>query len=311
MAIQIIQGRPKDATAAQKLAGGIDKGLETIKNHLQGKEEKDLFKKQQEAISQLIGEDVSHIKDPKILEHMVHDWYQEKTKEFQLEKKLQGKNKEQERQFEQKKQLQENQLNGREREQERKLEGKNLEKKDKQAEGRETQRQLTNFADSLESRDPKFKAVADIYRLDIPIDQKTKIVQSITGTDLYREDQQKRLKLDSILKRYDYRIKEIDDEIRNVINPNSSGRPEADELRKQRMALRNERDQLLDYKVLNGMEDNEEDFDEEGKDNKGEGPTVMFDASNPKHKAVAEKLYKKYGDKEKVRTILRKNFKGL
>ena len=88
MAIQIIQGRPKDATAAQKLAGGIDKGLETIEKHLKGKEEKELFKKQQVAISQLIGEDVSHIKDPKILQKVVEGWYKNKTKEDLQKKKL-------------------------------------------------------------------------------------------------------------------------------------------------------------------------------------------------------------------------------
>ena len=88
MAIQIIQGRPKDATAAQKLAGGIDKGLETIQNHLQGKKEKDQFKKQQEAITALTGLDVSDINNPKVLEKVVEGWYKNKTKEDLQKKKL-------------------------------------------------------------------------------------------------------------------------------------------------------------------------------------------------------------------------------
>ena len=88
MAIQIIQGRPKNATAAQKLAGGIDKGLETIQNHLQGKKEKDQFKKQQEAITALTGLDVSDINNPKVLEKVVEGWYKNKTKEDLQKKKL-------------------------------------------------------------------------------------------------------------------------------------------------------------------------------------------------------------------------------
>lgn len=88
MAIQIIQGRPKDATAAQKLAGGIDKGLETIEKHLKGKEEKDKFKKQQKAITALTGLDVSDINNPKVLEKVVEGWYKNKTKEDLQKKKL-------------------------------------------------------------------------------------------------------------------------------------------------------------------------------------------------------------------------------
>ena len=36
-----------------------------------------------------------------------------------------------------------------------------------------------------------------------------------------------------------------------------------------------------------------------------------FDASNPEHKAKAEQLFKSYGDKEKVREILQREYEGL
>jgi hypothetical protein len=194
------------------------------------------------------------------------------------------------------------------------------EQAEKLKEMQEQHKQLSSFADRLEASNPKFKGIADIYRLEgIPLNQKAEIVRALTGSDVYREDQQKRLMLDSTLKRYNSRLKELDSEIQNVKNPNSTGREEANDLRKQRMALRNERDQLLDFKALNGYEEGEdlgmEDEEEleaeedEWDEEEEEGPKVKFDPNNKKHKAVAEKLFKKYGDKEKVRKILQRNFK--
>lgn len=42
-----------------------------------------------------------------------------------------------------------------------------------------------------------------------------------------------------------------------------------------------------------------------------EGPAMIFNPGNPEHRELAEKLYKQYGDKEKVREILRQSFRGL
>lgn len=55
-------------------------------------------------------------------------------------------------------------------------------------------------------------------------------------------------------------------------------------------------------------ESQEEDFEDV---NGQEEPEVMFNPGNPEHRELAEKLYKQYGDKEKVREILRQSFKGL
>lgn len=56
-----------------------------------------------------------------------------------------------------------------------------------------------------------------------------------------------------------------------------------------------------------------EEGQEEGFENINgqEEPQVMFNPENPEHRELAEKLYKQYGDKEKVREILRESFKGL
>ena len=42
-----------------------------------------------------------------------------------------------------------------------------------------------------------------------------------------------------------------------------------------------------------------------------EGPKIMFDPNNKEHRTKAEKLYKQYGDKEKVRELLSIEFEGL
>lgn len=50
-------------------------------------------------------------------------------------------------------------------------------------------------------------------------------------------------------------------------------------------------------------ENSQESFQEE--------PPIMFDSNNPDHRMEAAKLFQQYGDKEKVREILRKKYKGL
>lgn len=269
----------------QRLSEGIVKGLgelsQTYQELQKKKSEEQQYQQENETYKQLTGRDLS--KNPRI-------------REKEIEYALKGQHELQKGEFKKKTKAEEDA---------EKLRGE-----------QKTQKELMSFADRLEAKDPKFKGVADIYRLDIPLDQKTKIVQSLTGTDIYREDQQKRLQLDSVLKRYNSRLKEIDNEIANVRNPNSTGKEEADALRRQRMALRNERDQLLDFRALNGMDDEAEDFVDEEEfepevEEEESTTRVKFDPNNKGHRAAAEKLYKKYKDKEKVRKILSKKFKGL
>ena len=282
--VQVLHARPareRRPDFSDVLGGVINAGVQAYSQHQKGKQEQQEFEKENEKYKKLTGRDLS--KNPRI-------------REKEVEFALRGEYESQKEGIKHK---------SRAEEQAEKLKGE-----------QKTQKEMASFADRLEASDPKFKGVAEIYRLDIPLDQKTKIVQSLTGTDIYREDQQKRLQLDSVLKRYNSRLKELDDEIKSVSNPHSTGKEEADALRRQRMALRGERDQLLDFRALNGMEeeggfeDSDQDFeDEDLKEEKG--PKVAFDSNNKKHRAVAEKLFKKYKDKEKVRKILSKQFKGL
>jgi pyruvate/2-oxoglutarate dehydrogenase complex dihydrolipoamide acyltransferase (E2) component len=178
-------------------------------------------------------------------------------------------------------------------------------------------RAMYAFGDKLQTDNPDnplYKTIGDIYKSDLPPDQASNMVKAITGSDPFKAQQQRRLQMDSILNRYSKRLKEIDDEIKSVRNPNSTGLNEITDLKKQRNALRRERDQILDFKSLNGLEDDEEEsFEDEEDEDEFEpiGAKVTFDPKNKGHKATAEKLYKKYGNKEKVREILRKNFKGL
>lgn len=278
MAIQIIQRQPRQPTFGEQFGKNFGEGAgKAFSEALTNRQNEKEYQKENETYKNLTGRDLS--RNPKI-------------REKEVEYALKGQNESQKENL--------------------KFQNKSKEMGDKLAGEQKVHKELVSFADRLEASNPKFKGVADIYRLDIPLDQKTKIVQSITGTDIYREDQQRRLQMDSTLKRYNSRIKEIDDEIKNVRNPSSTGREEANELRRQRMALRTERDQLLDFRSLNGMDENFEDDEEKVDEIRGgevEGPTVKFDSSNQKHRAVAKKLYEKYKDKEKVRQILSKDFK--
>lgn len=60
-------------------------------------------------------------------------------------------------------------------------------------------------------------------------------------------------------------------------------------------------------------EDNDAGFNggEEPEAEKGGEPAAAFNPGNPEHQALAKKLYKQYGNKEKVREKLREKFTGL
>lgn len=287
--VQILPANPRykkpsiGARLSESIGVALNEGLKAFQERQKLNAEEQQYQQENEAAKRA-GIDLSGIRNPKMRE-----------KAFELS--LQGKN-----------QIQKDEL---------KYKNKADEFAAKVAGEQETNKKLATFADKLEASNPNspaHKALADIYRLDVPLDQKTEIIRALTGTDPFKSDQQNRLQMDSVLKRYNARLKELDNEIKNVPNPNSSGKEEVSQLRQQRMALRSERDQLLDFKSLNGMEDQEEDLEdsfEEEETEDEEGPKVKFDPNNKKHRAAAEKLFKKYKDKEKVRQILRKNFKGL
>jgi hypothetical protein len=167
-----------------------------------------------------------------------------------------------------------------------------------------TQNELLNFADKINQRypnSPLHNTVADLYRTDLPLEEKTKLVNSLIGIDPFKRDQQERLRMDSVLRRYNSRIKELQDSIKNTRYN------EREPLQQKLKDLQDERDDLLDFKALNSYEDAaEEDAGEEDED-----PKVMFNPKNKNHRAKAEALFKKLKDKEKVRKALSREFGGL
>jgi hypothetical protein len=156
-----------------------------------------------------------------------------------------------------------------------------------------TQTAMKDIADKIEKENPNsslHKMLADIYRSDMPLEQKERMIKSVTSSVPYRLEQQQRLQLDSILKRYNSRIKEIDAEIKNQ-RPNEEGKKQKEKLTKQRENLIKERDDLLNFQSLK----------EENK--------PVFDQENPEHVKRFEELDKEFaGDRVKVHEMLSKEF---
>lgn len=262
--VQIIPAAERKLSFSQKLAQGVNRGLEKgfelYGEHQKKQKEEREYQEENEAVKKA-GIDLSGIRNQKMRE-----------KGFELG--LKGKSKAEENAA-------------------------------KLAVEEKTQKQLISFSDKLESNNPNspmHRTVADIYRTDLPMDQKKQLVQSLTGMDPFKMEQQRRLQMDSVLKRYNSRIKELQQSIKDARYN------ERAPLQQQLKDLQDERDDLLDFKALNGIEDEE---DVEMEDKEDEGPKVKFDPNNKEHKAKADQLYKKYKDKEIVRKKLSKEFKGL
>lgn len=277
MPIQIIP-RPRHRQQAQEnIAAGIGNligaGFQAYQQHQQKKANEQQYQEENEIYSQLTGRNLS--KNPK-------------TREMEIEYALRGQNEAQR--------------------EERKYKTKAQEFAAKLAGEKEINNQLVSFADRLEENNPNsplHKTIADIYRTELPLDQKTELVKSLTGVDPFKMDQQRRLQMDSVLKRYSQRIKELDADIKTA---RVGDRPA---LIEKKRALQNERDQLLDYRAMQGDFESEADVEDSDQvDNETES-RIMFDPNNKEHRAKAQQLYKKFKDKEKVRKILAKEFEGL
>jgi len=163
---------------------------------------------------------------------------------------------------------------------------------------------MKEFADQLEHNNPDspmHRTIADIYRSGLPMDEKSNIIKSLTGVDPFKMQQQNRLQMDSVLRRYNSRIKELRDEIKN------SRFSDREPLKKQLGDLKSERDELLDFRALQGIQEEEEEIAEEEE----EASKVKFNPNNKEHQAKAKQLYNKFKDKERVRQELSKEFSGL
>ncbi|MDP2652185.1 MAG: hypothetical protein Q8O94_03545 [bacterium] len=145
------------------------------------------------------------------------------------------------------------------------------------------------FADKLEKDNPNsnlHKAIADVYRLNIPIEQKSKLIKDLNEIDLFKKGQQDRLMLESKRKIYDSAIKDLTEELK------SARYSEKQDIQKRLDELRKERDNVL------GIGQNQTD-------------RPAFDKGNPEHKARAQELYEQLKDKENVREQLSQEFSGL
>lgn len=166
---------------------------------------------------------------------------------------------------------------------------------------------MRSFADQLEAsnpQSPQHKLVADIYRSELPSDEKSSLVKTLTGIDPYKMEQQNRLQRDSLLKYYNQKIKETDNDIKNARYSDRAT------LQDQKRTLQAERDRILDFKALVGDADEKEEEFETGVEEEEEEEKVKFNPKNPKHVAVFKKLDKQFKrDRQKVNKALAKAFK--
>lgn len=152
--------------------------------------------------------------------------------------------------------------------------------------------EMNEFASNLEKNfpdSPMHKAVADLYRSDLPSDQKSQIIKSLVGIDPLKIDQQRRLQEKEMRTKYSQRIKEEQVALKEQTNLEER-RATGQRIRQ----LQNERDQALGF-----------EFDDE----KLDSPKVKFDPENPEHIKKFEQLDKKFkGDRKKVNEALAREF---
>jgi hypothetical protein len=135
-----------------------------------------------------------------------------------------------------------------------------------------------------------------------PTSLQEKFLQAFTGQQPFYAAQQERLNKDSTLRRYNSRIREIDEELKFGTNF-----AQKEQLRELKQLLQAERDKLLDFKALKPPSDNEDADTQEEEEVKVK--KVKFDSNNPKHRAVRDKVLKQTkGDRKKAGEILSRHF---
>jgi hypothetical protein len=273
--VQIIPANPRRSSSAEiagkALGGSLNIGLQVYQHHQNQKKKEEEYQEENSLYSKLTGRNLS--KNPK-------------TREMEVEYALRGD-------------LEANKENA-------KFKTKREEEVRKLIGEKRTQNELLNFADKINERypnSPLHNTVADLYRTDLPLEEKTKLVNSLIGIDPFKRDQQERLRMDSVLRRYNSRIKELQDSIKNARYN------ERAPLQQQLKDLQDERDDPLDFKALNGYENESEEAEEDTSED--EEPKVKFNPSNKQHRSKAEALFRKLKDKEKVRKALSREFGGL
>lgn len=145
------------------------------------------------------------------------------------------------------------------------------------------------IADQIEKENPNsslHRTIANVYRSGLPTEEKERLIKTLSATSPYKAEQQQRLQLDSVLKRYNSRIKEVDESLKS--------KPFDKDLKEQKKALQDERDMLLNFQALQPKETIKE--------------KIKFDINNPKHKERRDQVLKEAGSKEKAQVILEEEF---
>jgi len=170
-----------------------------------------------------------------------------------------------------------------------------LQQKKAQIQNQNTQQEYSKIADDMEKSNPDsalHHIMANVYRSNIPVDQKVQLAKNLMSLDPYKIEQQQRLREDSTLKNFNSLIKEINDEIKNPLI--DSDREAL--LTKRRDRLQEERNELLKFKSLTKEAEKE--------------ALETFDLKNPKHKIAMKKALKEAGgDKAKANEILSRKYK--
>ena len=177
------------------------------------------------------------------------------------------------------------------------------------------QQQLKNYFSELAAKHPgdrSYELLASVYGSPVPANEREGIVKSLLGSDPHRNEQQERLKMDSISSRYNQAINQIDSGIKNGLY--RFGTPEYKEAIDMRHRLSKERDKILGFQKMQEEMSGETQDEIIGKDfDEVETPAkekkIRFDAKNPKHRAVRDKVLKQAGgNREKAGKILSRKF---
>ena len=170
-----------------------------------------------------------------------------------------------------------------------------LQNRQQQIVDQQTQSEYSKMADYMEKANPDSALhgiMANVYRSNIPVKQKTELAKNLMSLDPYKVEQQQRLREDSVLKNFNSLIKEINEELKDPLI-------DADRkslLEKRRERLQAERNELTKFKSLT------KEAEEEALE--------VFDKTNPKHKAARKKALKEAkGDKKKANEILSRMYR--
>jgi hypothetical protein len=188
-------------------------------------------------------------------------------------------------------------------------------KKEELAKEEKIQGELTSFADKLRKNNPNspiHQSIADIYESDLPFDKKSQVIKDLTGVDPFKSSQQKRLKVDQMMKFYNFRIKELQESMKTArFDEKKILQDDLRSLQKERNSLIGNAVQDDDLYDMFLAEDDSSDEPEmtESPEPERRSKKAKFDPKNKEHVAKFNQLDKKLkGDKKKVNAALSKEF---